>query len=165
MHADMARFLDQNDDAAATLTPELIADLEPYASHHAGGLYVCIASLGGTRYVKMHDDWGRALVRWSPQCRPVGSVVVHEYDADDETAPESVNAYETGADAARAFLARVAWAHDRTTRTFVVVVRVDDDDVTVSRSETAAAIAARLTSIYLPDGREVTTHADVFTRA
>lgn len=75
--SDMDAFLEQNDLCAATLTPQNVDDLEPYAQHYSGGLVVVLRDLGDDRYVKMHDSWGDD-----------GQIVVHAYNTltdEDET--------------------------------------------------------------------------------
>lgn len=87
---DASRFLQQNLVAARTLS---LDDVEPWAQHHAGGLYVMLARLDDGRCIKMHDDWD------TPR-----RVVVHAYDPDAETDEDRVRTevlltFETGVEA------------------------------------------------------------------
>lgn len=91
MSRDTARFLDQNDLAALTLHPD---DVEGFAEHHSGGLYVMFGYAADGRCVKMHDSWGDTDV-----------VVVHTYDPDISDDPEErVEEFTSGSGALIRFL-------------------------------------------------------------
>lgn len=89
---DGERFLAQNLIAAATLNAD---EVEGWAEHHAGGLYVLMFNnLPDGRVMKLHDSWGDDV-----------SVVVHTYDpdqADDDA--ETVLHFDTGREAFEHFI-------------------------------------------------------------
>lgn len=95
--ADSIRFLNQNDIAAATLTAK---EIDGYAEHHAGGLYVLMwNNLPNGYCMKMHDTWGDPAD---------GAVVLHIYDPENpDDAEESMLYYATGSAAFEQFLAIV----------------------------------------------------------
>jgi len=88
-HGDASAFLAQNDWCAETLTHD---DVEPYAQHHAGNMFVLFGYTPEGLCVKMHDTWGDPAD---------GRIVVHTYDADsDATDPTQAEAYfNTGREA------------------------------------------------------------------
>lgn len=92
---DLIRFLEQNELAADTITPEQLATLENgFAEHHAGGLFVLIRRVG-ERYLKLHDSWGDENM-----------VVLHCYDPGSPDDPSEVEVYfKDGRTAVDAFLA------------------------------------------------------------
>lgn len=95
--SDLEIFLNQNPLTAASLTPEQLEAIEPYAEHHAGGLFVLGKHLEGDRYAKVHDSWGDD-----------GSVVLHAYDPDEPDDPaETITEYATGHEAIVAFLSSI----------------------------------------------------------
>lgn len=97
MSGGAERFLTQNDFFAADLTEADREIVDRFAEHHAGGAYVVIRHLGGTRYVKAHDSWGDPAD---------GKVVVHVYDADAADDPaESVTYFDGGHEALTMFMA------------------------------------------------------------
>jgi hypothetical protein len=99
LNDDMVRWLEQNDIAKATLTAEQCAQVEGYAEHHAGGLFVLMYERRvGDNWVctKLHDSWGDD-----------GKVVVHTYDPDldgDDTTIQREEYFDTGKEAVEAFL-------------------------------------------------------------
>lgn len=87
---DAARFLEQNNDAAETLSAD---DVALFAQHHAGGLYVLLDYAPDGRCVKLHDTWGGD-----------GPVIVHVYDPDKPDDPaEVVESFKTGREALARF--------------------------------------------------------------
>lgn len=100
LNDDMLRWLEQNDIAKATMTALQCAQVEGYAEHHAGGLYVLMHERRvGDNWVctKLHDSWGDD-----------GQVVVHTYSPDletDDTTIQREEYFDTGKKAVEAFLA------------------------------------------------------------
>ena len=94
--SDAARFLAQNERAAATLEED---EIEGYAEHHAGGLYVLFGYTPAPegRCVKLHDSWGDDEY-----------VVVHIYDPENADDPdEIVLSFRDGATAFKHFLTAI----------------------------------------------------------
>lgn len=98
---DTLRFLDQNDDLAATLTKKQIRFLAEDTGHHSGGLYVASKFIEGgwnddvSPYVKLHDTWG------DPDDGPV---IVHLYDTAEVDVDDVVLYFATGKAAADLYL-------------------------------------------------------------
>lgn len=78
---DGTRFAQQNErvmeglmaNGGTPLDPDVIALIDEYASHHAGGLVVLQGAVSPGVYVKVHDSWGDDT-----------NIVVHLYAADDD---------------------------------------------------------------------------------
>lgn len=97
-HDDWVRFAKQNPHTA-NVTPEVLVDLMPYASHHAGGLYVLqrdVTVNGRDLQVKLHDTWGDTGENGE-------QIVLHIYDPDGPDA-QVQHMYHTGNKAAGRFL-------------------------------------------------------------
>ena len=98
--SDFELFMDQNTLTTATLTEEDRENLEVWAEHHAGGLYVLLGYLHDGRIIKMHDSWGDD-----------DKVVIHIYNPDhdghQDDPGESETYFHTGHVAGQVFLALV----------------------------------------------------------
>jgi hypothetical protein len=77
---DGARFAAQNDrllhglmPAGAPLPVDVVAAIDEYASHHAGGLMVLEGQVSPGVHVKVHDSWGDDT-----------NIVVHVYSVQDD---------------------------------------------------------------------------------
>lgn len=95
---DVALFLEQNPHSANGLSRDQI---EPYATHHAGGLVVLHGYAGTGRHVKMHDTWGPGTENGEEP----GDVIVHDYDPDStDEHDETITYFTDGPTAFEAFL-------------------------------------------------------------
>lgn len=130
-------FARQNERFVAGLSGEEANELDGYAEHHAGGLYVLLRQLDEHTFVKAHDSWDD------------DTVVVHVYETDG-LERSAVRKYATGSGALRNFLeADESWL-PRPDRTYCVGLPVtftvsDDGTVTYEVDFVEAGAAIRET--------------------